>query len=78
MDKERFKQMAAEKAVEEIQSGAIVGLGTGSTVYYVLLALGKKVRDGLNIIGIATSKADGNDFRQAGNSSLNAGETPCD
>jgi ribose 5-phosphate isomerase A len=56
MDKERFKQMAAEKAVEEIQSGAIVGLGTGSTVYYVLLALGKKVRDGLNIIGIATSK----------------------
>ena len=56
MDKERFKQMAAEKAVEEIQSGAIVGLGTGSTVYYVLLVLGRKVRDGLNIIGIATSK----------------------
>jgi ribose 5-phosphate isomerase A len=56
MDKERFKQMAAEKAVEEIQPGAIVGLGTGSTVYYVLLALGEKVRDGLNITGIATSK----------------------
>ena len=56
MDKERFKQMAAEKAVEEIHPGAIVGLGTGSTVYYVLLALGEKVRDGLNITGIATSK----------------------
>ena len=56
MDKERFKKMAAEKAVEEIQPGAIVGLGTGSTVYYVLLALGEKVRDGLNITGIATSK----------------------
>ena len=56
MDKERFKQMAAEKAVEEIQPGAIVGLGTGSTIYYVLLALGEKVRDGLNITGIATSK----------------------
>lgn len=56
MDKEQFKQMAAEKAVEEIQPGAIVGLGTGSTVYYVLLALGKKIRDGLDITGIATSK----------------------
>ena len=56
MDKERLKQTAAEKAVEEIQPGAIVGLGTGSTVYYVLLALGEKVRDGLNITGIATSK----------------------
>ena len=36
--------------------GQLWGLGTGSTVYYVLLALGEKVRDGLNIIGIATSK----------------------
>ena len=56
MDKERLKRMAAEKAVEEVQSGAIVGLGTGSTVLHVLHALGEKVRDGLNIIGIATSK----------------------
>lgn len=56
MDKERLKQMAAEKAVEEVESGAIVGLGTGSTVYHVLLALGRKVRNGLNIVGIATSK----------------------
>ena len=56
MDTERLKQMAAEEAVKGIQSGAIVGLGTGSTVYHVLLALGKKVNDGLNIIGIATSR----------------------
>ena len=56
MDKERLKRMAAEKVVEDVQSGAIVGLGTGSTVYHVLLALGEKVRNGLNFIGIATSK----------------------
>lgn len=56
MDKERLKQTAAERAVEEIQPGAIVGLGTGSTVYYVLRALGEKVRGGLKITGIATSK----------------------
>ena len=56
MDKERLKRMAAEKAVKEVQSGTIVGLGTGSTVYHVLVALGKKARHGLNIVGIATSR----------------------
>lgn len=56
MDTKRLKQMAAEEAVKGIQPGAIVGLGTGSTVYHVLLALGKKVNDGLNVIGIATSR----------------------
>ena len=56
MDREQLKQIASEKAVEEMQAGTIVGLGTGSTVYYALLALGKRVRDGLNIIGIPTSK----------------------
>ena len=56
MEKERLKQMAAEKAVDEIQPGTVVGLGTGSTVYYALLALGQKVREGLTVTGIATSK----------------------
>jgi ribose 5-phosphate isomerase A len=57
MDRERLKQLASEKAVEEVQSGMIVGLGTGSTVYYALLKLGERVRDGLDIVGIPTSAA---------------------
>ena len=39
-----------------VRDGMVVGLGTGSTVYYALLKLGKMVRDGLDIIGIPTSK----------------------
>ena len=28
-----FKKQAAEKAVEEIESGMVIGLGSGSTFY---------------------------------------------
>lgn len=55
MNIERLKQIAAEKATEDIREGMIVGLGTGSTVYYALLKIGSMVRNGLNIIGIPTS-----------------------
>ena len=50
MNIEHLKKIAAEKATEEVRNGMVVGLGTGSTVYYALLKLGKMVRDGLNIV----------------------------
>lgn len=55
MSTEQLKKIAAEKATEEIREGMVVGLGTGSTVYYALLKIGTMVRDGLNIIGVPTS-----------------------
>ena len=55
MNTENQKKIAAEKATESVRSGMVVGLGTGSTVYYALLKLGRMVRDGLDIIGIPTS-----------------------
>ena len=56
MNTENQKKIAAEKATENVQFGMIVGLGTGSTVYYALLKLGTMVREGLDIIGIPTSE----------------------
>ena len=55
MNTEDQKKIAAEKATENVESGMIVGLGTGSTVYYALLKLGDRVREGLDIVGIPTS-----------------------
>jgi len=49
------KQLVGEKAVEYVKDGMIVGLGTGSTVYYTILKLGKLVQEGLQIKGIPTS-----------------------
>lgn len=55
MNTETQKKIAAEKAAEAVHGGMVIGLGTGSTVYYALLKLGKQVREGLEIIGIPTS-----------------------
>lgn len=49
------KQTAGEKAVEYIQDGMVVGLGTGSTVYWTIQKVGELVKHGLNIKCIPTS-----------------------
>jgi ribose 5-phosphate isomerase A len=49
------KQISAEKAVEFIEDGMIVGLGTGSTVSFFLKKLGELVKNGLDIKGVSTS-----------------------
>lgn len=49
------KKIAAEKAVEEIKDGMIVGLGTGSTVFWAINKIGERVKEGLQIRAIATS-----------------------
>jgi ribose 5-phosphate isomerase A len=50
-----MKKQAAEKAVEYIEDGMIVGLGTGSTVEYALKKLGDRVKEGLKMQGIPSS-----------------------
>ena len=50
------KRAAAERAVELVEGGMVVGLGTGSTANYAIEAIGRKVAEGLNIQGVATSK----------------------
>ncbi|MEC0369260.1 ribose-5-phosphate isomerase RpiA [Paenibacillus chibensis] len=52
-----LKQLAAEKAVEYVKDGMHVGLGTGSTAYWAILKIGERVREGLSIQAVATSKA---------------------
>ncbi|MFS1513796.1 ribose-5-phosphate isomerase RpiA [Chengkuizengella sp. SCS-71B] len=51
------KKIAGEKAVEHVRDGMVVGLGTGSTAFWVVRKLGEKVKNGLNIKGIPTSKS---------------------
>jgi ribose 5-phosphate isomerase A len=50
-----LKQLAGERAVEYVKDGMVVGLGTGSTVYFTIKRLGMMVGEGLDIIGIPTS-----------------------
>ncbi len=55
MDQGALKKMAADAAVEYVKDGQIVGLGTGSTLRYVVAKLGERVKKGLRIRGVATS-----------------------
>ena len=50
------KKIAGEKAAELINAGMTVGLGTGSTAFYMIKKVGELARDGLDIKAVATSK----------------------
>jgi ribose 5-phosphate isomerase A len=49
------KRAAGESAVALVEPGMLVGLGSGSTAYWFIAALGARVRDGLDIRGVPSS-----------------------
>ncbi len=49
------KQLAAEKSTEFIKDGMTVGLGTGSTVFFLVHKLAEFVKNGLNVKCVSTS-----------------------
>jgi len=49
------KRRASESAVEAVDDGDVVGLGSGSTAEHAIRVLGDRVADGLDIVGIPTS-----------------------
>ena len=59
MDKvEQLKQQAGIAACKYVKSGMKVGLGTGSTVKYTVLELGRMIaEEGMEIVGVPTSLA---------------------
>ena len=58
MDVEALKEEAGIAACAYVESGMKVGLGTGSTVKYTILELGRRIREeGLEIVGVPTSLA---------------------
>ncbi|PZF71644.1 ribose-5-phosphate isomerase RpiA [Taibaiella soli] len=54
---EKEKQLAAKEAVTLLKDGQIVGLGTGSTIFFAIEEIGTLVKNGLQIKGVATSDA---------------------
>jgi len=54
---DELKRQAAAGALDFVQGGMKLGLGTGSTARHFVELLGARVRDGLDIIGVPTSEA---------------------
>ncbi len=55
MDLELLKKQAGEQAAHFIKDGMIVGIGTGSTVYYFINELTKLCKKGLKIQAVSSS-----------------------
>ena len=50
------KRAAALRAVEEVEDGMTVGLGSGSTAAFAVEALAARIAKGLRVVGIPTSE----------------------
>ncbi len=72
MDKEQLKKKVAEKAAEEIKDGQLIGIGSGTTVNYLIEALirKKKLRQAekknFQLKLVAASKASENKLKKGG------------
>jgi ribose 5-phosphate isomerase A len=59
-------QAAAAHALELIQDGAKVGLGTGRAAAAFIAQLGERVRQGLRVVAVATSSVSARQARELG------------
>jgi ribose 5-phosphate isomerase A len=65
-EKDQEKELAGRAAAKLVQDGDIVGLGTGTTAHFAVVALGERVKAGLKIVGIPTSLQTGDLARAVG------------
>src|SRR2546430_16579783 len=66
MARDELKRAAARRAIEEVEDGMVVGLGTGSTAAFVVEGLAARVAAGLRVVGIPTSERTAAQARRLG------------
>ena len=76
MDSLELKKAAAAKAVEFVEDGMKLGIGTGSTANEFICLLAERVKAGLHITGVATSKRSEKLCRDLGIPVATFDETP--
>lgn len=71
------KQMAGYEAAKYVKDGMLVGIGTGSTAYYLIEKLGQRVKEeGLNIKCVSTSDASTEQAKGLGIELLDTNDAP--
>jgi ribose 5-phosphate isomerase A len=76
MDIDAQKRAAAARAVDFVQPGMRLGLGSGSTAKHFVELLGERVRAGLEVIAVPTSDATRSDAERLGMVLTTLDETP--
>ena len=75
-DTDDLKRQAALAALEHVESGMKLGIGTGSTAVHLVRGLGARVRAGLDIVGVPTSERTAKLAREEGIRLTTLDETP--
>jgi ribose 5-phosphate isomerase A len=73
---EDLKRRAAEAALEFVEPGMRLGLGSGSTAAHFVRLLGERIGRGLDVVGVATSEKTARIAREAGVPLTSLDETP--
>ncbi len=66
INRDELKRAAALRAIEEVEDGMVIGLGTGSTAAFVVEGLALMVAKGLRVVGIPTSERTAAQARRLG------------
>ena len=61
-----LKRAAADFAAVQLESGMVVGLGSGSPARLMVAALGRRVKEGLRVVGVPTSEQTAEQARALG------------
>lgn len=73
-ERDHLKRAAAERAVELVENGMVLGLGTGTTAAFVIESLAHRVARGLSVVAIPTSEHTAEMARRLGIPLTNFGE----
>lgn len=66
LDQDAGKQAAAARALDFVTPGMRLGLGTGSTAAAFVALLGRRVAEGLDVVGVPTSERTATQARNLG------------
>jgi len=56
-DREELKAAVATRALDFVQPGMVLGLGSGTTMRYFVEGLGRRVAEGMSVTAVPTSRA---------------------
>src|SRR5262245_15663012 len=76
MSADTWKQQAAERALQYLEDGMTLGLGTGSTAARFVDLVGKRVKAGLKLTCVPTSEATQRHAQRLGIPLTTLDETP--
>jgi ribose 5-phosphate isomerase A len=54
---DELKRAAADRALQLVEPGMLLGLGTGTTARHFIAGVGRMVSEGISLTGVATSRA---------------------